>query len=102
MASLLFLAGRAYADTGWTEKTVAIELNPTSKHYYEFRLHLEESPADCRSKNGFYQDYKSRGARQMFDSMLAAVAADLKLRVFVTGKCNFNGFAEVSSIIITR
>lgn len=99
---ILFLSGNTYADAGWTEAAPVIEVNPTAKHFYQFRLFEIESPADCKQKNGFYQDYKDRGADQIYQALLEAISANLNVKVFVTGGCNLKGFAEVSSVIITR
>lgn len=98
----VFLSGNTYADAGWTEAAPVIEVNPTAKHFYQFRLLDIESPADCKQKNGFYQDYKDRGADQIYQALLEAISANLNVKVFVTGGCNLKGFAEVSSVIITR
>ena len=91
-----------YAEAGWTEPANVIEVNPTARHYYRFRLPDIESPADCKQENGFYQDYKSRGADQMYAALLEAISSNLKVKVFVTGGCNLKGFAEVSSVALVR
>ena len=36
----------------------------------------------------------------MFDVVLRAVTTGKKVRVYVTGKCEINGFAEISSVSI--
>lgn len=99
---LLALPGKTFASSGWSESSAIAEVNPTARHYYQFRLNDIESPAGCKQKNGFYQDYKDRGAEQMYSALLEALSANLNVKVFVTGGCNLKGFAEVSSIIISR
>lgn len=90
------------ADSGWTESTRVAELVPTSKHYYEFRLHLQGNPSGCASGQWFYQDYPARGASEMFNALLQAIGSDLGVKVYVTGKCNINGHAEVSAVALLR
>lgn len=100
---LLFLISPSLlADAGWSTAGFVAEVNPTARHYYQFRLADVETPSDCKQANGFYQDYKGRGAEQMYAALLEAISNNLKVKVFVTGGCNLKGFAEVSSIIVSR
>lgn len=92
----------ALASSGWTDSVRVAELVPTSKHYYELRLQVADNPSGCREKYWFYQNYDSPGAEQMFDVLLQSLTADIRLRVYVTGVCNLNGYAEFSSISVTR
>ncbi len=100
--ALLTLPAKSLASSGWSESSSIAEVNPTARHYYQFRLSDIESPAGCKQADGFYQDYKDRGAEQMYSALLEALSGNLKVKVFVTGGCNLKGFAEVSSIIISR
>jgi len=100
LASLL--PSPAPAASGWTDFVRVAELVPTSKHYYEVRLPVSDNPSGCREKIWFYQNYDSPGAEQMFDVLLESLTADIRLRVYVTGVCNISGYAEFSSISVTR
>jgi len=96
------LPSAASAGSGWTDFVRVAELVPTSKHYYEVRLPVGDNPSGCREKNWFYQNYDSPGAEQMFDVLLQSLTSDIRLRVYVTGVCNLNGYAEFSSISVMR
>ncbi|HKJ54325.1 MAG TPA: hypothetical protein VKB27_22715 [Gammaproteobacteria bacterium] len=95
-------ASTARASAGWTDFVRVAELVPTSKHYYEVRLPVADNPSGCREKTWFYQNYESPGADQMFDVLLEGLTTNIQLRVYVTGVCNFNGYAEFSSISVIR
>lgn len=92
----------ALAASGWTDYVRVAELVPTSKHYYELRLQVSDNPSGCREKQWFYQNYDSPGAEQMFEVLLESLTSDIRLRVYVTGVCNINGYSEFSSISVTR
>jgi hypothetical protein len=92
----------ALASAGWTDFVRVAELVPTSKHYYEVRLPVGDNPSGCREKTWFYQNYDSPGAEQMFEVLLESLTRDIRLRVYVTGVCNISGYAEFSSISVTR
>ncbi|MGD8348530.1 MAG: hypothetical protein PVI79_04810 [Gammaproteobacteria bacterium] len=92
----------ARAAAGWTDFVRVAELVPTSKHYYEVRLPVDNNPSGCREKTWFYQNYESPGAEQMFEVLLESLTSDIRLRVYVTGVCNLSGYAEFSSISVTR
>jgi hypothetical protein len=92
----------ALASAGWTDFVRVAELVPTSKHYYEVRLPVADNPSGCREKTWFYQNYDSPGAGQMFEVLLESLTSDIRLRVYVTGVCNLGGYAEFSSVSVTR
>jgi hypothetical protein len=104
--SLIYLLGGLFfspviqAESGWTDYVNIAELVPTARHYYEFRLPVKQNPSGCREKNWFYQDYNSIGSEMMFNSLLEGVKSRVQLRVYVTGKCNMNGYSEISSVSI--
>jgi len=89
------------ARTGWTDYVAIVELVPTARHYYEVRLPVKENPSGCKSKTWFYQDYAAPGSDKMFRVLLEGVKAGANLRVYVTGKCNINGYAEISAVSVT-
>jgi hypothetical protein len=97
---MLFFTPALLADSGWTDYASLAELVPTARHYYELRLPVKENPSSCREKNWFYQDYSSMGSEMMFNSLLEGVKSRVRLRVYVTGKCNINGYSEISSVSI--
>ena len=88
------------ADSGWTEYANVLELVPTTRHYYEIRLSVSENPSGCKNDQWFYQDYVTRGADEMFETLLEALRSRLNVRVFVTGRCNLNGYSEISAVSI--
>ena len=96
------LQSAVWANSGWTDFVRVAELVPTSKHYYEVRLPVADNPSGCREKQWFYQNYDSPGAEQMFEVLLESLTTNIRLRVYVTGICNLGGYAEFSSISVTR
>ena len=94
------LPARLCAQSGWTEYATIAELTPTIHHRYLVKLNLSENPSGCKSKGSFYQDYATTGAEQMFHTLLEAIASSKRVRVFVTGNCELNGYAEMSSVSI--
>jgi hypothetical protein len=95
---LLMLPVTLQAGSGWSDYTTVVELMPSSQHRYTLQLQLTDNPSGCRSKDTFYQDYAASGAEQMFHTLLEALIAGKRVRVFVTGRCELNGFAEISSV----
>ena len=98
--AVLLCTNLARADAGWTDYTSVAELVPSARHYYTFRLPVDENPSGCRNKTWFYQNYGSPGADKMFDTLLEGVKSRIRLRVYVTGVCNLDGYSEISSISI--
>lgn len=96
----LFYSHFALAESGWTDVVALAELVPTARHYYEFRLPVKNNPSGCTNKTWFYQNYGSHGSDKMFSTLLEAIKTGIRLRVYVTGVCNINGYAEISSISI--
>lgn len=97
---LLMLSGSVVADAGWTEHASVVELTGSVQGRYLVRLDLAENQSGCRNKSVFYQDYNLPGAKEMFAIVLEAVSSGKKIRVFVTGKCELNGYSEISSVTI--
>lgn len=103
VAALLVHAGAdAHAEAGWTDYTSVLELTPTLHEKYVVRLDVTKNPSGCRDKQSFYQFYRISGADRMFDLFLEALAHDRKVRVFVTGRCDIDGYSEISSASMTR
>lgn len=96
----VLFAPAVQADSGWTDYANVEELIPTNRHYYEFRLPVKDNPSGCRNKSRFYQDYSAFGSDKMFQTLLESVTSGKKIRLYVTGKCNLDGDAEISSVSI--
>ena len=88
----------AIAESGWTDYTLITELIPGSHQRYIVSLGNAKNPAGCKNKQTFYQDYNASGSSQMFDTLLQATATGNEVRVYVTGKCELNGYSEISSV----
>lgn len=97
MAIALCLPPAARAGAGWTDYAGVAELVATDKHYYRFRLALKANPSGCRNDSWFYQNYGTPGSDKIFATLLEAIKSDLRVRVYVTGVCNLDGYAEISS-----
>ena len=95
-----FCVNSAIAGAGWTDYADVAELIATSRHYYEVRLPVKQNPSGCRKKTWFYQNYDSTGADKAFEVLLESMHSPLRLRVYVTGVCNLNGYAEISSVSV--
>jgi len=97
---LLFAPVTVFAVAGWTDYSAVAELTPTIHHRYLVKLQISENPSGCKNKDTFYQDYDATSSEHMFDVVLRAVTTGKKMRVYVTGKCEINGYAEISSVSI--
>jgi len=99
-ACALFFSTYVSAGTGWTDFVTAAELVPTARHYYEVRLPVKENPSGCKNKTWFYQDYGTPGSDKMFNTILEGIKSGIRLRVYVAGNCNLNGYSEISSVSV--
>ncbi len=98
--ALFVFSARAEARAGWTDYAQLVELVASSKHFYSFRLELDNNPSGCRDDQWFYQDYSAPGADKIYETLLRALTDKLSMRVYVTGVCNLDGYAEISSLSI--
>jgi len=98
---LLFLPLGAFASSGWTEYSHIAELTPTIHERFLVKLKDSKNPSGCKQKEIYYQDYDSAGSEQMFRTLLEAVTSGKMVRVYATGKCELNGYSEISSVTIT-
>jgi len=97
----LLLSTVAVADAGWTDEVEVVELIPTGRHYFELQLAGKNNPSGCRAKGWYYINYDAPGADKMFDLFVDSFKTELRLKVYVTGICNLNGYAEISSVSVS-
>ncbi len=90
-----------FARAGWTDYARVGELIATGRHYYEVRIPVD-NPSGCREANWYYQNYDSPGSARMFEILLDAIESNVRVRLYVTGVCNINGYAEISSVGVSR
>jgi hypothetical protein len=93
-----FMPATAFAVAGWTSYASVVELNPASHERFQLELKVVDNPSGCKNKVIFYQDYNGTGSELMFSTLLEAVASNKRVRVFVTGNCELNGYSEISSV----
>lgn len=95
---MLALPSFSQAAAGWTDYAQIAELVPRSRHYYEVKLSILKNPSGCSNNIWFYQDYGLRGSDKMFETLLLGVNSGKQVRVYVTGKCNVNGYSEFVAV----
>ena len=100
LGALLSVPITAYSVSGWTDYVPVAELTPSTQGRFLVKLKVSENPSGCKNKEIFYQDYSIPGSQQMFDTLLKALESGKKVRVHVTGKCELNGYSEISSVAI--
>lgn len=98
ISALLLSPALAFSASGWTDYAPIAELTPTIHGRYLVQLRISENPSGCRNKNTFYQDYGLPGANNMYLALLEAVGSEKSVRVYTTGKCELNGYSEISSV----
>jgi hypothetical protein len=86
-----------WAGAGWTSYGRVLELQPTTAGRFLVRLDGVSNPSGCRDEDWFYRDYTSGEVEMMFHALLGAITSNLSARVYVTGRCDLNGYAEISS-----
>lgn len=100
---ILWLASfAAQAASGWTGYGHVIELVPGIHHRYKVNIDVGDNESGCKEKQWFYQDYDISGAKQMYLALLEALSSNKQVRVYVTGRCNINDYAEISELGIHR
>ena len=97
-ALLLLISFSSQASSGWTGYGYVIELVPTIHHRFKVNIDLEGNKSGCKEEQWFYQDYDVSGAREMYLALLEAVSSNRIVRVYVTGRCNINDYAEISEL----
>jgi hypothetical protein len=89
-----------FAAQGWTDYATIEELTPISHGHFLVRLKVSKNPTKCKNKEMFCRAYRMPGAQHMYVKLENAVASSQKVRVHVTGRCELNGYSEISSISI--
>lgn len=97
---LILLSGQAWAAAGWTDYGTIVELRATTANRFYVKLKLASNPSDCRNKEWFYRDYSRPGTEFMYQTLLGAVTDEKKVRVYVTGICDIDGYSEITSVSI--
>ena len=99
--ALLSMSAWSGSGAGWTSYGTVGELNPTVFGRFLVKLDVSENPSGCKNKAWFYRDYDRRGSEYLFHALLGAVTSDKKVRVYVTGVCDLDGYSEISSVSVT-
>ena len=94
---LMLVSVEALSVAGWTSYGKVTELNPTTSGRFLVKLNVTSNPSDCKNKQWFYRDYTGTGADHMFRALLGAVTSGKRVRVYITGRCDLNGYSEISS-----
>jgi hypothetical protein len=94
----IVLTSLAQADAGWTDYVTVSELIPTGRLYYEVELKGSKNVSGCREQDWYYLNYGAQGTDKMFDLFVDSMQSGLHLRVYVSGLCNLNGYAEITAV----
>lgn len=97
---LLFIPSLLLADSGWTSKGKVVEIIADSDIRFRVRLNVENNPSQCKESKWFYRDYLSSGSQQMYTTLLEALTNNMRVKVYVNGKCGFKGYSELSAVSI--
>jgi len=100
LAALLLIPLTTIATSGWTNYVPVAELTPSMHGRYLIKLKAPKNPSGCKNKDTFYHDYETPGSEPIFRIVLEALTSGKKIRVYVTGKCELNGYSEISSVSI--
>lgn len=95
---LLLMSFSSLATSGWTGYGYVVELVPTIHHRFKVNIDVAGNRSGCKQKQWFYQDYNMAGAKEMYLALLEAVSSNKTVRVYVTGRCNLDEYAEISSL----
>lgn len=94
---LSLISVEVWAAAGWTSYGEVTELNPTTDGRFIVNLDVASNPSECKHKQSFYCNYDGAGYDQIFLALLGALTSRKKVRVYVTGYCDINGYSEISS-----
>ena len=98
--SILLSASPVWAGSGWTSYGQVLELNPTTFKRFKVKIAVTANPSKCQQTQFFYHYYDGAGSEYMFNTLLAAVTSGKKVRVYVTGACDIDGYNEITSVSI--
>lgn len=96
----LMFHGPARAGSGWTEAARILELQANEHGRFLLRLDVERNASGCRETQWFFREYFGVGTTQMLDALLSAMRSKSAVRVFVTGNCHLQGYAEISAVAV--
>ena len=96
----LLIPSLLLADSGWTSAGKVVEIIADSDVRFRVKIIVEKNPSQCKESKWFYRDYLSSGSQQMFATLLEALTENMKVKVYVNGKCGFKGYSELSAVSI--
>ena len=96
----LLLPINGYTAQGWTNYASIEELTQISHGRFLVKLKVSKNPTRCKNKEMFYRAYRMPGAQYMYVKLEEAVESGKEVRVHVTGRCELNGYSEISSVDI--
>lgn len=97
---LLLVPVVCFAGSGWTDYASVAELKESSHGRFIVKLKVSKNPSDCKNRETFYRAYRMPGAQYMYVKLQKAVETSKKIRVHVTGRCELNGYSEISAVKI--
>ncbi len=100
LASLSLVPPPLFGEAGWSSYGYVAELTASNQLRYLVTLRVAKNPSGCRNSSVFYQDRSAFGSEQMFHLLLEALSSGKKIRVYVTGNCELNGYSEISAVSI--
>lgn len=101
LVAMLCAVGAVAGEAGWSTSAAVHKVESTAQARYLVRINVDEAHT-CKSKNTYYQDYTASGARFMYEALLMAMASDLPVQVYTTGRCELNGYAEIGAVRVLR
>lgn len=87
---------------GWTEPASVVALEAGDLARFIVKLDVEKNASGCRDPNGFYGDYGRNGSELMYQTLLEALLHERRVKVYVTGVCDLNGYSGISAVRIQR
>jgi len=97
---LMPFSAEVVAGAGWTDYASVAELTATGHQQFLVRLNVEKNPSGCKNIHTFYIDYDAIGSKMMFTLLRDAAIYGKRVRVFVTGGCEINGYSEISRVSV--
>lgn len=105
LCATLALPPAAQAAAGWSTYGTIAEFNlnppiPPGSELLFMVLNGTTNPSSCSVPGGFYMVVSTDHQKRMFATLLAAKAAQQRLRFYVTGTCHSWGYAEVTGLAL--